>query len=76
MLENIYTGATVRIHIDNEDSEELPKVRDVRQGRPVLLKLPTATIQTVCTNAQLAEKGTKVNGKKELSRQKLQTVQP
>ena len=35
ILENIYTGATGRVHMDNQVSEEIPILRGVRQGDPI-----------------------------------------
>ena len=34
ILEDTYTGATARVHIDSQASEEIPILRDVRQGDP------------------------------------------
>ena len=45
ILEDVYTGATARIHLDNQISEEIPVLRGVRQGDPVFHQLFTATIQ-------------------------------
>ena len=35
ILEDIYTGATGRVHMDNQVSEEIPILRGVRQGDPI-----------------------------------------
>ena len=32
ILEDTYTGATTRVHIDSQASEEMPILRGVRQG--------------------------------------------
>ena len=47
ILEDTYTGATARVHMDSEVSEEIPILRGVRQGDPIFPKLFTATIQEV-----------------------------
>ena len=52
ILEDNYTGASARVHMDNEVSE-IPILRGVRQGDPVSSKLFTETIQEVRKNAQL-----------------------
>ena len=48
ILGDIYTGASTRVHIGNQVSEELPIVRGGRQGDPISPKLFTGTIQEVC----------------------------
>ena len=45
ILEDIYTGATARVHMDSQVSEEISILRGVRQGDPVSPKLFTPTIQ-------------------------------
>ena len=35
ILVDIYTGATARVHMDNQVSEEIPMLRGVRQGDPI-----------------------------------------
>ena len=48
ILEDIYTGATARLQImNNQISEEIPILRGVKQGNPISPKLFTATIQKV-----------------------------
>ena len=47
ILEDIYTGATARVHMDSQVPEEIPILRGVRQGDPISPKLFTATIQEV-----------------------------
>ena len=48
ILEDIYTGTTVRVHnMDNQVSEKIPILRGVRQEDPISPKLFTATIQEV-----------------------------
>ena len=43
VLEDSYTGAIARVHMDNQVSEEIPILRGVRQGDPISPKLFTAT---------------------------------
>ena len=64
ILEDTYTGATARVHMDSQVSEEIPIPRGVRQGDPISPKLFTATIQEVFKNAQLEEKGINIDGEK------------
>ena len=35
ILEDTYTGATTRVHVDSQVSEEIPILRGVRQGHPI-----------------------------------------
>ena len=53
VLEDMYTGASARVHMDNEVSEKIPLLRGVRHGNQVSTKLFTAPIQEVFKNAQL-----------------------
>ena len=46
-IEDTYTGATARVHMDSQVSEEIPILRGVRQGDSISPKLFTATIQEV-----------------------------
>ena len=48
--------------MDSQISEEIPVLRDVRQGDPISPKLFTATIKEVFKNAQLEEKGINIGG--------------
>ena len=64
ILEDTYTGATARVHMDSQASEEIPILRGVRQGDPISPKLFTATFQEVFKNAQLEEKGINIDGEK------------
>ena len=50
ILEVTYTGATARVHTDNQVSDEIPILRGVRQGDPISPNLLTATIQEVFKN--------------------------
>ena len=47
IVEDIYTGTTAGVHVDNKVSEDKPIQRGVRQGDPNSPKLFTATIQEV-----------------------------
>ena len=60
ILEDIYTGAAARVHMDNQISEKISILRGLRQGDPIFTKLFTATVQEVCKNAQPEEKGIKL----------------
>ncbi|GFN78544.1 endonuclease-reverse transcriptase [Plakobranchus ocellatus] len=53
MIENIYKGATARIHIDNRISEAFEIQRGVRQGDPISPKLFIAIIEQVFKEAGL-----------------------
>ena len=64
ILEDTFTGATARVHLDSQVSEEIPILRGMRQGDPVSPKLFTATIQEVFKTAQLEEKGINIDGEK------------
>ena len=64
ILEDTYTGATARVHIDSQVSEEIPILRGVKQGDPISPKLFTATIHEVFKNAHLEEKGINIDGEK------------
>ena len=44
ILEEIFTGATARVHMDNQVSEKIPILRGVRQGDPISPTLFTATV--------------------------------
>ena len=56
ILEDIYTGAFARAHMDNQVLEEISILRGLRQGDPVSPKLFTAPVQEVFENAQQEEK--------------------
>ncbi|GFO05734.1 endonuclease-reverse transcriptase [Plakobranchus ocellatus] len=51
MIENIYKGATARIHIDNQISEEFEIQRGVRQGDRISPKLFITVIEQVFKEA-------------------------
>ena len=53
IIANIYKGATARIHIDNQVSEEFEIQRGVRQGDPISPKLFTMVIEQVFKEADL-----------------------
>ena len=50
--------------MDNQVSEEIPILRDVRQGDLIFPKFFTATIQEVFKNAKLEDKGFNIDGEK------------
>ena len=64
ILEDIYTGATARVHVQNQVSKEILVLRGVRQGDPISPKLFTATIREMFKNAQQEEKGINIDGDK------------
>ena len=64
ILEDTYTGASARVHMGSQVSEEIPILRGMRQGDPISPKLFTATTQEVLKNAQLEEKGINIDGEK------------
>ena len=64
IFEDIYTGAIVRVRMDNQVSEEIPVLRSVKQEDPISPKLFMATKQEVFKNAQLEEKGINIDGEK------------
>ena len=47
ILGDTRTGATARVHMDNQVSEEIPIQRSMRQGDPIFPQLFTETIQEV-----------------------------
>ena len=53
ILEDIYTNAVARIHIDNDVSREVKIQRGVRQGITLSPKIFTATIEEVFKKSQL-----------------------
>ena len=63
-LEDTYTGATARVRMKHQVSEEIPILRGVRQGDPIFPILFTATIDEVFKNAQLEEKGIHIDDEK------------
>ena len=61
ILQNIYSQATARIHLDKLVSDEFPIHRGVRQGDPLSPKLFTAVMKAVFKKADISE-GVNVNG--------------
>ena len=55
-LQNIYSQATARIHLDKLVSDEFPINRGVRQGDPHSPKLFTAVMEEVCMKADISER--------------------
>ena len=63
ILENIYKGATARVHLDNHVSEPFAKERCVRQGDQISPKLFTAMIEEILKKADL-DKGINIDGER------------
>ena len=64
IIEDIYTGATAKIHIEEQTSEEIKIMRGVRQGDPISPKLFTATIEQIFKNSELNPRGIDIDGEK------------
>ena len=62
-IENIYKGATARVHLDNQVSEPFAIERGVRQGDPLSPKLFTAVIEDIFKKADL-DKGINIDGER------------
>ena len=62
ILEDIYTDATAKIHLDSEISTEIKIARGVRQGDPLSPKLFNATLEEVFKNAEMEEEGIIIDG--------------
>ena len=62
IIEDIYTGAKARVHIEKQESEEINILRGVRQGDPISPKLFTAAIQEVFKNSELEPRGINIDG--------------
>ena len=60
-VEDTNTCAAARVHMENQVSEEITRLRGVRQGHPISPKLFTVTIQEAFKNAHLEEKGINFN---------------
>ena len=65
VLEDMYTRATAKVHVDNQVSEKIPIPRGVRQGDQIS---PNYSLQQFRRSfkAQLEEKGINIDGKKKL----------
>ena len=62
IIEDIYTDATAKVHIEKEESEEIKILRGVRQGDPISPKLFTASIQGVFKSSELETNGIEIHG--------------
>merc|ERR1712228_745443 len=64
IIEDIYTDATAKVHIEKEMSGEIKILRGVRQGYPISPKLFTASIEEVFKNCEIEERGIDIDGEK------------
>ena len=64
ILEDTYSGATARVHMDNQVSEEIPILRGVKRGDPISPTVFTSAVHGVFKYAQLEEKGINIDGEK------------
>ena len=64
IIEDIYTDATAKVHIEKQMSEEIRILRGVRQGDPISPKLFTASIEEVFKNCDLDKMGRDIDGEK------------
>ena len=64
IIEDIYTEATAKIHMENQTSEEIKILRGVRQGDPISPKLFTAAIEQIFKNSDLKPRGIDIDGEK------------
>ena len=62
ILEDIYTNATAKIHIDNDISKAFRIERGVRQGDTLSPKMFTAAVEDIFQKANLEERGINING--------------
>lgn len=62
ILEDIYTDATARIHIEKDVSKEVKIERGVRQGDTLSPKIFTAALEEVFKKSNLEEKGINIDG--------------
>ena len=64
IIEDIYTDATAKVHIEKQMSEEIKISRGVRQGDPISPKLFTASIEEVFKNCDLDKRGIDIDGER------------
>ena len=62
VLEDIYTDATARIHIDDDTSKPIKINRGVRQGDTISPKIFTAAMEDVFQSIEIEDKGINVDG--------------
>ena len=64
LLEDIYTNASARIHIENDISNIIRIERGVRQGDTMSPKIFTTAMEAIFRNLNLDERGLDVDGEK------------
>lgn len=64
ILEDIYTNATARIHIENDVSEIINIERGVRQGDTISPKVFTTAMEEIFRKLDLEERGININGER------------
>ena len=64
LLEDIYTDATAKIHIENDVSKPINIERGVRQGDTISPKIFTAAMEDIFKKLNLQERGLNVDGEK------------
>ena len=64
LLEDMYTNATAKIHIENDVSKAIQIERGVRQGDTISPKMFTAAMEEIFKKLNLQDRGLKTVGEK------------
>ena len=64
LLEDMYTDATAKIHIENDVSKTINIERGVRQGDTISPKIFTTAMEDIFKKLNLQERGLNVDGEK------------
>ena len=64
LLEDMYTNATAKIHIENDVSKAIQIERGVRQGDTISPKMFTAAMEEIFKKLNLQDRGIKIVGEK------------